>query len=253
MKKLVLLLGGSAAAMVYACGDLTGTPGGILSIQFDTLGAPAVVVGDSLRDTTGAVVHAAVHAFNAKGEEIPAPTVRFQSPDSGVHVDSISGVITADSLRSTDARIFATVGSLQAVQRIAVTLSPDLITAVNTRDSIMYSLTDTTANVSPAVTVKLTHGLAPNDTAVRSWIVSFAIVSANDPNLIELVGDNGKPSTIDTTGTDGIAGRRIKLHPVSLTSATVVDSVILNATARYHGVVVPGSPVKLVVIYKPRS
>ena len=241
------------AGVVYACGDLTGSSGGVLSIQFDSLGAPAVAVGDSLRDTTGALIHPVVHAFDSKGVEIESPNVRFFSPDSGVHVDSITGVITADSLRSTDARVFATVGSLQAVQRIAVTLSPDLMTPVNVRDSIQYSIADTTVDISPALTVKLTHGISPNDTAVKSWIVSFTIVSQPDSRLTELVNDGGKPSVVDTTGTDGVAGRQLRLHPLYLTSTTVVDSVIINASARYRGALVAGSPMRIVVKFKPRS
>ena len=61
-------------AGAVACTDVSGSSSSILSIQFDTLPSPSVVVGDTLRDTTGAVVHPVVHAFNFKGAEIiPAP------------------------------------------------------------------------------------------------------------------------------------------------------------------------------------
>ena len=211
-----------------------------------------MVVGDTLRDTTGAVIVPVVHAFNFKGDEIiPAP-VRFQSPDSGVVVDSLTGILVADSLRSTPARIVATVGSLQAIQRVDLTLRPDLVAAVNGRDSLSYSLLDTTLNVSPHLTVKLTHGVAPNDSAVKSYIVSFAIVSQSDPKLGELVNDAGKPSVVDTTDTNGVAGRAIRLHPLFL-SPPAVDSIIVNATAKYRGAEVSGSPVRLVLKVKPRS
>jgi hypothetical protein len=236
-----------------ACGDVTGGSTSVLSIQFDSLAAPSVVVGDTLRDTTGAVILPMVHAFNFKGDEIlPAP-VRFQSPDSGVVVDSVTGIVVADSLRSTPARIVATVGNLQAIQRVDVTLRPDLIAAENGFDSLSYSLFDSTLNVSPHLTVKLTHGIAPDDSAVKSYIVSFAIVSQSDPQLGQLVNDAGKPSIVDTTDATGIAGRAIRLHPLFLTSATTVDSIIVNATAKYRGVEVSGSPVRLVLKVKPRS
>ena len=88
-----------------ACGDVSGSSTSVLSIQFDSLAAPSVVVGDTLRDRTGAVIRPTVHAFNFRGDEIlPAP-VRFQSPDSGVTVDSLTGIVVADSLRSTPARM----------------------------------------------------------------------------------------------------------------------------------------------------
>ncbi|HET6761966.1 MAG TPA: hypothetical protein VFH13_07675 [Gemmatimonadaceae bacterium] len=239
----------SAAAL--ACTDVSGSSTSVLSIQFDSLAAPSVVLGDTLRDTTGAVIFPVVHAFNFKGEEIASIPVWFQSPDSGVVVDSITGIIVGDSLRSTPARIIATVGTLQAVQRVDVTLRPDLLAAEHGVDSLSYSLLDTTVNVSPLLTVKLTHGVAPNDSAVKSYIVSFAIVEQSDPGLGELVNDAGRPSLVDTTDANGVAGRKIRLHPSLLTS--IVDSIIVNATAKYRGNQVSGSPVRLVLKVKPRS
>ncbi|MDQ6690672.1 MAG: hypothetical protein M3Z18_09195 [Gemmatimonadota bacterium] len=237
----------------FACADVSGSSTSVLSIQFDSLQAPSVVVGDTLRDTTGAIVLPKVHAFNFKGDEIVPVPVRFQSPDSGVKADSLTGIVVADSLRSTPARIIATVGSLQAIQNVNVTLRPDLLVAVHGLDSLSYSLLDSTQNVSPQFTVKLTHGAAPNDSAVKSYIVSFSIVSQKNPQLGQLVNDAGKPSAVDTTDANGIAGRAIRLHPLFLTSATARDTIIVSATAKYRGVPVSGSPVPFVLILKPRS
>jgi hypothetical protein len=235
-----------------ACGDVSGSSTSVLSIQFDSLAAPSVVVGDTLRDTTGKVIVPVVHAFNFKGEEIlPAP-VRFISPDSGVVVDSLTGIVVADSLRSTPARIVATVGGLQAIQKVDVTLRPDSLSGVNGVDSLSYSLLDSTLNVSPMLTVKLTHGVAPNDSAVKSYIVSFSIVSQSNPQLGQLLDAAGKPSVVAITDATGIAGRAIRLHPLFLSSATT-DSIIVNATAKYRGTQVKGSPVRLVLKVKPRS
>ncbi|MDP9202109.1 MAG: hypothetical protein M3P26_09325 [Gemmatimonadota bacterium] len=236
-----------------ACSDVSGSSTSVLSIQFDTFAAPSVVVGDTLRDTTGAVIVPVVHVFNFQGDEITSVPVRFQSPDSGVVVDSITGIVVGDSLRSTPARIIATVGTLQAIQRVDVTLRPDFVAAVTGFDSLSYSLLDTTQNVSSQLQVKLTHGLPPNDSAVKSYIVSFAIASQSNPKLGELVNDVKKPSVVDTTDTNGVAGRSIRLHPLFLTSGTTVDSIIVNATARYRGAEVSGSPVRLVLKVKPRS
>ncbi|HET6761291.1 MAG TPA: hypothetical protein VFH13_04285 [Gemmatimonadaceae bacterium] len=254
MRNRLLIIASSAllsVAGVLACTDVSGSSTSVLSIQFDTLAAPSVVVGDTLRDTTGAVILPVVRAFNFKGEAITPVPVWFQSPDSGVVVDSASGIIVGDSLRSTPARIFATVGTLQAVQRVDVTLRPDRLAAENGEDSLSYSVLDTTLNVSPRLTVKLTHGVATNDSVVKSYVVSFAIVEQSNPSLGELVNDAGKPSIVDTTDTNGVAGRAIRLHPLFLTSE--VDSIIVNATAKYRGSQVSGSPVRLVLRVKPRS
>ena len=231
------------------CTEISSSSTAVLSIQFDSLGAPSVVVGDTLRDTTGAVVRPKVHVFNFKGVEIVPAPVYCLSPDSGVTVDSATGVMVADSLRSTPARIIATVGTLQAVQKVDVTLSPDLIQAVNGLDTLQYSLADSTLNVSTQLQVKLTHA-APNDSAVKSYIVSFAIVAQSNPQLGELVNDAGKASVVDTTDATGIAGRKLRVRPVFLTSAPV-DSIVVNATAKYRGVQVKGSPVRLVLLLKP--
>jgi hypothetical protein len=231
------------------CTEISSSSTAVLSIQFDSLASPSVVVGDTLRDTTGAVARPVVHVFNFKGNEIiPAP-VYFLSPDSGITVDSATGIVVADSLLSTPARIVATAGTLQAVQKVDVTLSPDLIQAVNALDSLQYSLLDTTVNVSPQLQVKLTHGIAPDDSAVKSWIVSFAIVAQSNPQLGQLVNDAGQASVVDTTDASGIAGRKIRVHPLFLTSQ--VDSIVVNATAKYRGVQVNGSPVRLVLLLTP--
>ena len=247
----VLTICASSIAVGTSCGDVSGSSTSVLSIQFDTLAAPAVVRGDTLRDTTGKVILPVVRAFNFKGDEIPSPPVWFQSPDSGVTVDSVTGAIVGDSLRSTPARIIATVGTLQAIQKVDVTLRPDTIFAVNAIDSITYSLIDSTQNLSKALSIKLSHGVSPNDSAVKSYIVSFAIVSQGNPQLALLVNDLGKAAMIDTTDASGIAGRAIRVHPLLLPSPTLVDSVIVNVTAKYKGVVVRGSPVQLVLRIKP--
>jgi hypothetical protein len=247
---LVVVLG-IAALAPFACSDIVSSSASVLSIVFDSLSAPSVVVGDTLRDTTGAVVRPVVHVFNFTGEEVAQAPVYFLSPDSGVTVDSATGIVTADSLRSTPARIVATVGTLQAVQNVDVTLRPDLLQAVNALDSLQYSLFDTTVNVSPLLQVTLTHGVAPNDSAVKSWIVSFAIVSQSDPRLGELVNDAGLPSIVDTTDASGMAGRKIRVHPLFLSSSSQVDSIVVNATTKYRGVQVSGSPVRLVLRLKP--
>jgi len=248
-RQVVSVVLGIVGLASSACTDVSGSSTSVLSIVFDSLSAPSVVVGDTLRDTTGAVVLPVVHAFNFKGGEIiPAP-VFFLSPDSGVTVDSVTGIIVGDSLRSTPARIIATVGTLQAVQNVDVTLRPDLLQAVNALDSLQYSPIDTTLNVSPALQVKLTHGVAPNDSVVKSYIVSVTIVAQSDPQLGVLVNEGGKASVVDTTDASGIAGRMIRVHPLLLTSP--VDSIVVNATAKYRGVQVNGSPVRLVLLLKP--
>ena len=236
-----------------ACTDISGDANAVLSLQFDTLASPSVVVGDTLRDTTGAIILPSVHAFNYHGNEIASARVYFQSPDSAVTVDSATGIVVGDSLFPSPARIIATVGSLQAIQRINLTLRPDSIAAQNGVDTISYSLLDTTKNVSKdPLSVLLFHG-GTRDSVVTNYIVSFQIVSQSNPDLAELVNDAGRASSVDTTDGSGIAGRKIRVHPVNLGNGTTVDSVIVQATAKYHGQPVTGTPVRLVMVLQPGS
>jgi len=235
------------ASAIAGCVEISDNADTVLSLEFDSLPSPSVVVGDSLRDTTGAIAGPVVRAFNYRGEEIAAPNIRFHALDPGITIDSITGVIRGDSLRSTSARVVASVGSLQALQRVDVTLRPDAVTAVNGRDTLQYSLLDSTVNVSEALTVKVTHGTAPADSAVRSYVVSFAVVSGGDPLAAEVV-NGGKMSTVDTTDANGVAGRAVRIRPLYFTG---VDSVIVNATVKFRGTPISGSPVRLVVVLTP--
>ena len=70
MRKLAHALILSASLLALACTDISGSSTAVLSLQFDSLPSPSVVVDDTLRDTTGAVVLPVVHAFNYKGNEI---------------------------------------------------------------------------------------------------------------------------------------------------------------------------------------
>ena len=245
-----IVFAAAAAAVAAACVDISDNADSVLSLQFDSLPSPSVVVGDSLRDTTGAITAPSVRAFNYRGEEIPSPPVRFFAPDPGISVDSITGVVTGDSLRSTPARIIATVGSLQALQTIQTTLRPDLVVALDGRDTLLYSLTDSTRNVSAELTVKVTHGTAPADSVVRSYIVSFSVAYDGDPRVADLVS-GPTVSPLDTTDASGIAGRALRIRPLYLLSS--VDSVVVNATVKYRGTPINGSPVRLVVVARPQT
>ncbi|HEY4955370.1 MAG TPA: hypothetical protein VII02_10835, partial [Gemmatimonadaceae bacterium] len=140
------------------------------------------------------------------------------------------------------------IGGLQAIRTLEVTLRPDSVVAVNGRDSLLYSLVDTTKNFSPALSVKVLHSLT-GDSAVTSWLVGFAVVSPADTLLATLVNEGGNASRSDTTDASGVASRRIRLNPARLTALT--DSIIVSATVKYRGANVRGSPVRLVLKVKP--
>lgn len=236
---------------VAACTDIPTSDSAILSISVDTLPAPAVVLNDTLRDTTGVAspIHATV--YNFKGNVVSNAPLNFQALDRGVTVDPVTGFVIGDSVRTTKARIAVSAGGLQVIQSLLVTLRPDTVFAVHGLDSLLYSLIDSTKNVSPALSVRVLHSLTSTDSAVNAYLVSFAVISPTDTALATLVNTAGLASRVDTTDATGTASRAIRLRPVHLTALT--DSIIVSATVKYRGAQVLGSPVRLVLKVKPAS
>lgn len=238
-----------AGVIVFAsCVDIPTGANDVLSFQFAPLPSPAAVVGDTLRDSLGVASPVQVSAFNFQGDTVTVPEVRFFAIDRGIRVDSLTGMVVGDSVRSL-ARILARVNGVSGTVGVGVTYRPDTAAGSNAYDSLLYSLTDTAANVSAPMGVKVLHG-ATGDTAVASWLVSFKIVSAPDTALVHLVNDARGISSLDTTGADGVGARRIKLTVGGL--PTLEDSVVVQAFVKYRGVDVRGSPVTLVLKYKPK-
>lgn len=237
------------SAILLSCTDIPTGNNQILSFSVKPLPSPSLVVGDSLRDSLGVVRPITVMAFDFQGDPAMPPSIRFFAGSRRIKVDSITGVVTADSVQSA-AKIIVAVGSIQAPVSIGVTLRPDTMIASNARDSLSYSLTDTTLNFSPALGVKVLHGKGA-DSAVVGWRVSFRMISPSG-TIAQLVND-GKATgtTADTTDASGIASRRIKLNVAQLT--TVSDSVVVLASASYRGLAIRGSPVRLVLKYKSKS
>jgi hypothetical protein len=237
-----------AVALAAGCGrDIVG-PDVPIAVSLDFLPFPSVVVGDTLRDTTGAVAPVRARAFNYLGEELPDVPFHYFVLDRGARVDTITGIVRGDSLRETPVRVVARLGNLQTqTQLLAIVRRPDSLHVVRGVDTVAYSVTDTTQNVSQPMSVRL---LDTDGNPIRAWVVSYAIVSASSPGLATIV-EGARASRIDTTGADGGASRQLRLHVEQL--ATEADSVVLEASARYRGVHVRGSPARLVVHFRPRT
>lgn len=248
------VLAATALVVAGACAEINTDPDFAASIAMDSLPFPSIVEHDSLRDSLGIArpIHGTV--YNIKGDALGSVAVTYQTPDSGVTVDSITGYVVGDTARSNAIRLIAASGSLQAApDTIYVVPAPDSVVAVNPADSLLYSLTDTTANLSTPLQLRLLHrvpGLAA--VPVRSYLVSYQITYPSDTALAQLVTRDGlHRSSLDTTASDGTSARRIRLRPLSLTS--VNDSVVVLATVRYLGIPLTGTPVRFVLQVKPQQ
>jgi hypothetical protein len=241
----------AAALLAAACTDIDTGPNVAASLEFTALPFPAVVAGDTLRDTSGVAAPLRAVVFNSDNDEIVNAPVRYAALEGVVTLDSVSGFVVAGASPDTTARIVAYVGSLQATPlRLSVVPRPDVVEPSGTIDTLRYSVSDTTRNVSGDLAVRVLHHGPAAAVPVRDWIVTFALADAADSVRARIVGDNGRPSVLDTTSATGVAGRKVRLLPAGLTSPR--DSVVVLARVRYRGMHVAGSPLRLVLPVVPR-
>ena len=235
---------------LFGCTDIPSGANTIASIQFDSLPFPSVVLGDTLRNANGQAAPLTARAFSYGGSPVADAPFRYLALDRGLTVDSVTGRVVGDSVRAVPARVAATVAGLQAVLPIPVTFRPDTVVATHVRDSLLYSITDSTLNISAPLSVTVRHTLTRSDSLVRAWLVTFAITNQPDTLAAQLVNDANNPSASDTTDASGLASRKIRIRPTRLKS--VNDSVLVLASVRYRGVHVRGSPALMVLKLRPK-
>lgn len=248
----------AAAAWAGGCMDIGTAPDGIVALAFDTLPYPSVVAGDTLRDSTGKAAPLRAVAYNADGNIIEKPAVRYIALDSGVDISS-QGHLIATTRTGGSVRIVATAASMQSLQKsVLITRAPNAVTANgSSTDTLKYVLPDATSNTSKALTIKLTRDSAGTAIAVPGFLVSYRAtfrgqtLAFGDTTLASLWDDAKRISLVDTTGTDGTAARTLRIRSNSLPSAA--DSFVVFATARYKGREVAGSPVKFVIHFRPKT
>lgn len=241
----------TALLAVAACYSLDAPPGGVASISLAMNPSPSVVVGDSSRDSTGAVAGVRVTAFDANGDTITTPPPTFVVLDRGLSINSTTGVMFGDSVTPTGARVIASVGPLQTLpDTVPVTVAPERAhpTQSLTRlefDSVL-KVSDTAAT-SNQVTLTLTLAGTPpstskaTDTMAVGFIVDWSIakmppgLKGGQPIATALLVDGGKVSTRDTTDKAGVATRTVQVRPTFFSdpalqlNGTESDTIRVNA------------------------
>lgn len=247
----------AAAAALGACTEVGSDPQAAVAIELDSLPLPSVVVGDTLRDSTGALVTLDARAINVNNEVIAGAPVRFLALDTGVvEVDSVTGVVVGKRTGSTS--LIASIQGLQSERiNFAVTQRPDTVIGLDSLQRTMQvSLISGTAASSGPLRVFVGHDttIAGVDTAVAvpSYLVRYRIVfpaddsvSDTDTTKVLLANDQGRPSTVDTTDASGNAARTVR---ISTAVAVIPDSVIVDALVSYPDTIsVQGAPVRFVI------
>jgi hypothetical protein len=252
-RALVVLAAALAAVTAAACTEVTTDPNSPVAIAFDSLPAPSVVAGDTMRDPeTGAVVPLAAQAFNSHGDSIHGVTFTFFPRDTGSAIEIVDGnLLVGKTIRASQAGIVASLNGLQLPQSIYVVPRPDaLVQATDSVPALVLIVPDGPSNVSKdSLRVRVRHDTTTADTVVRSWIVHFEITDSAKTlaDSVRLVNDAGIASTVDTTDASGLASRKVRVFAKAGTSTGTTDSVVVFARSSYRGAQLPGSAVRFVL------
>lgn len=263
----------AVVSIAAACADVTISPGVPASIELTSFPAPAIVIGDTLRDSSGVVAPVRAVVRDQQGQILPDADVRFVyadgNRDTSIFVDSATGFVVSLKALPTaanGARIAARSGAnLQVIRSILVTLRPDSMGRTGSRrlDTLKTTLPDTgstgvAANTSGALSVTVHHIEAGTVTLVPNWLVRYELLRPANPNndstaAVFLVNDAQRVSNIDTTNTSGSASRFVRVRSSKFPAGSAADSAIVRVTVSYRGKPVKGAPDTLVVpiIRKP--
>jgi hypothetical protein len=246
------------AAGVGSCTQISTNPSVVTALEFDSLPYPAVVTGDTLRDSLGKAAPLHAIAFNGAGGVIANPSLTYLALDSGLTIGP-TGLVTAQ-LRNGSVRVIASSPGLQsAVETLVVARRPDSVFATSSVvDTLRYVLPDNSAaNVSPALTLQLaTRDTAGGIAGTQGWLVSYQVLfhgralAITDTSVASLWNASGRAGLLDTTTAGGTTSRKLRVRPAGL--PTAAESVTVVATVRYRGAPVRGSPITFLIQIRPK-
>lgn len=253
--------GRASIALLVACGATACTgvstdPQTPISLQFDSLPALAIVVGDTMRGGDLLPARVSVRAFNGNGTAVSDTLVRLIGIDTA-SVRSfrlIAGLRLVGTSETAAVSIVAQAGALQSqTQTFAVLPRPTGLERGSTNaDSIIYDRPDTSTRFRD-VSVALVRQVSPDSTKVplNGLRVQFRVVNFTTTivDSVRLVGTGSGRNTTSALMASGTAGVRVKVY--AKPTATLRGVVTLEATHRALGTNVPGSPFQFTVTLVP--
>src|SRR5581483_3755174 len=181
-------------------------PTHVAALQFDALPSPAVVAGDTLRDSLGLAAPLGAIAFNGSGAPIPDAAIQYIALDTGVTIGP--GALLVAQLRSGSVRLLASAGGIETRPiTLLIARRPDSVAfAGPARDTVDYVLPDNPAiNSSAELAARVvTFDTAGGVTRTQGWRVSYqaifrgATVAPDDTSAVFLLGTGTKRSQVDT-------------------------------------------------------
>ncbi len=224
------------AAALVSCRDVPAPESGVLSVSPLMLPSPAVVVGDTMRDSLGVAAPLRVIAYGVGGTAVdPQPAATFVLLDTGV-AHLARAYLIGDRAGGT-VRIVGNVAGIQTLpQLVLVTLKPDaLVPSDSTHQVRPFAFPrDTAATADLNVEVRNTASASPSGVdgvVVRYDITRSPPVVGSGPSVLLLNGNS--LSSRDTTAGGGKASRTLRFRLAAAAPAT--DSAFVSATASYRG------------------
>ncbi|HEX6598461.1 MAG TPA: hypothetical protein VF034_04005 [Gemmatimonadaceae bacterium] len=256
MKRRVFLLGVSVAAAALACGEVPTLDQGIAYISPIILPAPAVAVGDQLRDSLGNVAPLRIEAFGRNDEQLPDPQATFLPTvvPSPISIDA-DGTVTASDTVSTvkTVQLVGRVGSKLQTTAVSLLIVPQPDSLGRASDS----LNTATFPVSDTMRVTVTGvNRTKARVAVPGIIVHYRIADVYGPGkdaataVLTLEGGAlSRPDprmAVDTTDASGLASRTL------VVAGENVDSVVVYVRARsLRGEPLRGDSLRFILRPKP--
>ncbi len=257
MMRRGLIVGALAVASMLACGEVPTLDQGIAYISPVILPAPAVAIGDTLRDSLGRATPLRIEAFGRNDEPLPDPGATFLPVilPSPVAIDVATGIVTAIDTTTavhTVQLVGRVGGKLQTTQAsLLVVPQPDSLdrTSPEVKDARVPALDTLRVTVTGINRSK-------SRVAVPGIIVRYRITkvygSGADSASAFLTLDGGvisRPDSlmaVDTTDASGLASRTL------VVAGQGVDSVVVFAHARsLRGVPLKGDSVHFVLRVTP--
>jgi hypothetical protein len=237
----------------------------VFSLAVDTIPAPSVVAGDTMRDSLGHVQPIVAYAYNVRGQVLPTVPIRFYSFDSTqLRFDTLGHAIGTPIGDGAPNFVVDAEGLQTLPQALPVVLSPDSMLHADS-DSVTtqpLSLVGATDSLSVPLVIWLKHipDTAAADSETRSYWVGYHVVypafaatatGASTDTLLALyvVDGSGNPSPLDTTDANGEGTRYVQFRPARLASTDPADSVVISVTSYYKGQLIGGAPVRFVIYY----
>lgn len=243
-----------AAVGTAACIELSVDPTAVGSIQFDAPPATAIVIGDTLRDTTGAVSPLRARVFAANGDEITDAEVLFTNTDSLVTIEDGNLVVSTRDTTGT-AKLFASIGGLQSSARsLPVIPRPDSIAPRVTLDTIAYRPATTGASLD---TLSIGFIVRAGTSTVGPVRVSFQLyrggtpLAPNDTVTYALITAVGRVSTVDTTDGSGLALRVLRVRIPA--GSTPTDTLVVRARTALGGAPLKGDTIAATILVRPQQ